>query len=431
MPNLVYSLLMTLVAALLPFKLWWRGRKQADYLLHWGDRYGYYQQTTRLPLIWLHCVSVGETRAAQPLVQALLAAYPQHAILISHGTPTGRETSGQLFKQQIADGRILQAYLPVDMRSAARRFFTHFQPQLGMLMETELWFNLLAEARARNLPMALLSARLSEKSARGYARLGRLTRDGLQSLALIAAQTDADALRLQALGADHVIVCGNLKFDVTPPADSQAQGDALRMLLGSTRRVLMAASTREGEEALILDALDELDTSHIPDLLTLIVPRHPQRFAEVEALLKARGIRYALRSTLNTPLSPEVKVVLGNSMGEMYTYYAASDVAVIGGSLQPLGGQNLIEAAAMGVPVILGPHMFNFAQVTQAAVEAGAALPLTDVSQLGAQLESLLSDSARLAQMSEAARGFIASHRGTTQRLMQQIQVLLHQLGAG
>lgn len=419
MPKFVYTVLINMVALLLPIKLLWRGLKQPEYRQHVGERYGFYKQTVHAPVIWVHCVSVGETRATQPLINALLAQYPQHQILITHGTPTGRDTSSQLYKADIASGRVLQAYLPVDTAGAAKRFLKHFKPALGLLMETELWFNLIDQATSLHIPIALLSARLSAKSAAGYAKLGSLTRQGLQQLALVAAQTAADAERLQALGARHTIICGNLKFDVTPPADSADKGAALRQLLGQHRTVCMAASTREGEESLILDAVQGTD------VLTLLVPRHPQRFAEVESLLKSRGLHYVLRTQLTQPITDDVHVVLGNSMGEMYTYYAASDFAVMGGSLQPLGGQNLIEAAAMGVPTILGPHMFNFAQVTQAAVMADAAVQLKDVSELHDMIAALAADKGKVATMSQAAKGFTAQHRGTTERLMMAVAPLL------
>lgn len=419
MPKIVYTLLMHMVALLLPIKLLWRGLKQPEYRQHVRERYGYYTQTVNAPLIWVHCVSVGETRATQPLILALLEKYPQYQILITHGTPTGRDTSSQLFQQQIASGRVLQAYLPVDTPGASKRFLAHFKPVLGLLMETELWFHVIGQATRQHIPVALLSARLSAKSAAGYARLGSLTRQGLQQLALVAAQTAADAERLQALGARQPIICGNLKFDVTPPADSANKGAALRQLIGQDRTVLMAASTREGEESLILDAVQGTD------VLTLLVPRHPQRFAEVESLLKSRGLHYVLRTELTQPLNDDVHLVLGNSMGEMYTYYAASDFAVMGGSLQPLGGQNLIEATAMGVPTILGPHMFNFTQVAQAAVLADAAVQLKDVSELHDMIAALVADKAKVARMSQAAKGFTAQHRGTTERLMGAIAPLL------
>lgn len=424
MPKFVYTALIHMVALLLPVKLLWRGLKQPEYRQHVAERYGFYNQSVSGKLIWVHCVSVGETRATQPLIQALLKEYPQHQILMTHGTPTGRETGAQILREEIASGRVLQAYLPVDTPGAAKRFFAHFKPALGLLMETELWFHLIAEASRRQIPVALLSARLSEKSARGYAKLGKLTQDCLQQLSLVAAQTEADAQRLQALGAKNVMICGNLKFDVTPPADSVANGARLRELLGTDRIVLMAASTREGEEAIILDALKKLEPTQ-SRLLLLLVPRHPQRFTEVESLLKERGLRYVLRTEIQQPLDADVQVVLGNSMGEMYTYYAASDFAVMGGSLQPLGGQNLIEAAAMGVPTILGPNMFNFAQVTREAVAANAAVQLADVAELADQVDALAGGVEKRKVMAQAAKGFTLRHRGTTERLIKTILELL------
>jgi 3-deoxy-D-manno-octulosonic-acid transferase len=424
MPKFVYTALIYMVALLLPVKLLWRGLKQPEYRQHVAERYGFYTQQINAPLIWVHCVSVGETRATQPLIQALLKEYPQHQILMTHGTPTGRETGKQVLGQEIASGRVQQAYLPVDTPGAAKRFLNYFNPAIGLLMETELWFYLIAEATRRKIPVALLSARLSEKSALGYAKLGKLTHDCLQQLALVAAQTEADAQRLKALGTHNVMVCGNLKFDVTPPADSVANGAHLRELFGTERIVLMAASTREGEESILLDALKNVSTAQ-SRLLLLLVPRHPQRFAEVESQLKERGLRYVLRTQIDQPLPADVQVVLGNSMGEMYTYYAASDFAVMGGSLQPLGGQNLIEAATMGVPTILGPHMFNFAQVTQAAVAANAAVQMADIAELKNTIANLAKDKAKVRSMSEAAKGFTVQHRGTTQRLMAAIKGLL------
>jgi 3-deoxy-D-manno-octulosonic-acid transferase len=419
MPKIVYTLLTYMVALLLPIKLFWRGLKQPEYRQHVGERYGFYTQKINSPLIWVHCVSVGETRATQPLIQALLKQYPHHQLLMTHGTPTGRETGYQLLGKEIDCGRVLQAYLPVDTPCAAKRFLKHFQPALGLLMETELWFNLIAQSKKQQIPMALMSARLSEKSARGYAKLGSLTRNGLQQLSLVAAQTAADAERLQALGAKQPMICGNLKFDVNPPADSAEKGHQLRKLLGENRTVFMAASTREGEESLILDAVKD------SNVLLLLVPRHPQRFAEVEGLLKVRGLRYVLRTEITQAIANDVQVVLGNSMGEMYTYYAASDFAVMGGSLQPLGGQNLIEAATMGVPTILGPNMFNFAQVTKEAVAANAAVQMADVSELKNTIADLAADKAKVSVMSEAAKVFTVQHRGTTQRLMAAIEPLL------
>jgi len=265
-----YSILLTLLLPFTPIKLLWRGIRQPEYLQHVGERYGFYpalasqNAASKKPLIWLHCVSVGETRAAAPLVKELQHRYPQHQILLTHATPTGRVAGEQLFGDTV-----LRAYLPYDVPGAMRRFTTHFKPVLGALMETELWFNLIASCQAQQIPLLLVNARLSAKSATGYAKAGKLSREGLQSLTAIAAQTEQDAARLKQLGADNIEVTGNLKFDVLPPADAAELGHQLRTLLGRNRPVFLAASTREGEEATILQAVK---AAQVPNLLTVIVP---------------------------------------------------------------------------------------------------------------------------------------------------------------
>lgn len=407
MPRLLYSLILYLLLPFIPLRLLWRARKQRAYLRHWPERFGWYPAAPRSAVIWIHAVSVGETRACAPLIDALQARYPQHKILLTHMTPTGRETGRSLFGT-----RVMQAYLPYDYPRAMQRFLTCFKPMLGLLMETELWPNLVAACQQGGVPLALINARLSEKSARGYARFAGLARDTLRALPLICAQTSADAERFMQLGARQVSVTGNLKFDVAPPPDSRQ----LHALCGDARPVLLAASTREGEEALILDAL----AAGIPDLLLVIVPRHPQRFDAVAALLAARHIPFQRRSA-NAPIRADTQVMLGDSMGEMFAYYGVADVAIIGGSLLPFGGQNLIEACALGVPVILGPHTYNFAQAAEDAIAAGAALRAADADEALAQAQHLLKDAALRAQMGDAARKFAAAHRGAVDKTMAAI----------
>ncbi len=416
----LYTLLLTILLPLVPIRLLWRGLRQPEYRQHWGERFGFYSSPlSPAPTIWLHCVSVGETRAALPLIVLLCSHYPKHRILITHGTPTGRATS-----EQLLGNAVHSCYLPYDLPFAVERFLRHFQPQLGLLMETELWFNLIAQCKARQIPLLLVNARLSEKSARGYAKLGRLASQGLRQLAGIAAQTNADAERLRRLGAQEVSVMGNLKFDVAPPANATEQGMQLRHLFGNTRPVFLVASTREGEEALILDALVE---ANIPDLLTVIVPRHPQRFDAVAALLQKRGIRHVRRSQL-LPSSPSeapelhVAVILGDSMGDLFSYYVACDLALIGGSLLTFGGQNLIEACALGKPILLGPHTYNFAEASEQAVAAGAALRVDNTEQLTLALQRLMADKVQRDAMGEAGLSFAAANRGAATRTLQLIE---------
>ncbi|MFZ5510080.1 MAG: lipid IV(A) 3-deoxy-D-manno-octulosonic acid transferase, partial [Pseudomonadota bacterium] len=364
---------------------------------------------------WLHAVSVGETRAAQPLVAALRATYPGHRILLTHMTPTGRDTSEVLFGEGVE-----RVYLPYDYPWAVRRFLRHFRPSLGVFMETEIWPNLIAACGAAGVPLLLLNARLSAKSARGYARFRRLTRPALAGFRAIAAQTEDDAARLRQLGAANVSVTGSMKFDVLPPAAQLATGVALRRRFGS-RPVLLAASTRDGEEALLLDAFAR---AKLADALLVLVPRHPQRFDEVAQLVQARGLRLARRSA-DEAIAPDTRVVLGDSMGEMFAYYAACDVAFIGGSLLPYGSQNLIEACAVGVPVLVGPSTYNFAEAADKAVAAGAALRVADADEVMRRAGELLADEPARRRMGEAGKAFTAQHRGATARALELVEAVL------
>ena len=410
--RLAYALLLFVALPYTMLHLLWRARRQPAYLRHWGERFGFYPIRPAQPVIWLHAVSVGETRAAVPLVQALLARYPGHRILLTHATPTGRATGESLFGE-----RVLRAYLPYDYRFAVRRFVRHYRPAIGLLMETEIWPNLIDACHARAIPLLLVNARLSARSARRYGWLAALVRVSLGKLAAVLAQTRADAQRLGQLGARQVEVAGNLKFDCDPPPAQLQAGERLRAELGSARPVFVAGSTREGEEALVLDALERVA---LPNLLTLIVPRHPQRFDEVVALLEQRGIAYQRRSA-GQPVAAQTAVLLGDSMGELFAYYRAADVAFVGGSLLPFGGQNLIEATAVGCPVLIGPHTWNFADVARQAIACGAAQRVEDVAELAQALQDLLDAPLRRRQMSEAALAFSRAHRGAVQRLMQTI----------
>ena len=413
-----YTLILWLALPYVFFHLLWRARKQPEYLAHIGERFGFYSLRSDKPVIWLHTVSVGETRAAVTLVQRLRASYPEHQILLTHTTPTGRATSEQLFGDDV-----MRVYLPYDYPFAVRRFLNHFRPKVGVLLETEIWFNLVHGCHRRQIPLLLLNARLSDRSARGYARWRRLTRTGLHELFLVAAQTEDDAMRLASLGNRAVPVMGNLKFDIEPPAQQLELGQRLRTRFGHQRPVFLAASTREGEEELLLDALSRATT---PDLLTILVPRHPQRFDAVAQMLEQRQLRYQRRSA-DTDIAADTQIVLGDSMGEMFAYYAACDLAFIGGSLLPLGGQNLIEASAVGKPVLIGPHTFNFTQATQHAIQFGAALRIADAGELVAQLDALLQDKERQLGMAAAALRFVSNNRGATDSALSQIAYALNQ----
>ncbi|MBY0579979.1 MAG: lipid IV(A) 3-deoxy-D-manno-octulosonic acid transferase [Burkholderiales bacterium] len=408
MNRFFYTLILRALFPLVLARLLLRGWRQRAYRFHIPERFGFYGPVPEGKVIWLHAVSVGETRAAAPLIAKLAQACPGHPILITHMTPTGRETGERLYGEFASI-----CYLPYDYPFAVKRFLKHFKPEIGLLMETELWFNLIHLCKKNDVPLFLVNARLSEKSLKRYARFPKLAKQSLNDLAAIAAQTGGDAARLEKLGAGNVSVCGNLKFDVHPPeniADFRAFFDK--------RPVFLAASTREGEEALLLDAFGE-------DLLLVIVPRHPQRFMEVENLLRSKGIAYAKRSE-NKSITPDERVFLGDSMGEMFSYYASCDCAYIGGSLLPFGGQNLIEAASLGKPVFIGPYTYNFDEAARLALEAGAAIRVENAVELAKAAGMLLEDPERLAEMGRAGLKFAESNRGAAQKIMALIAPVLN-----
>lgn len=419
--RLPYTLLWIFALPFVLLRLAWRARRQPDYLRNLAERFGRYPVRAPLPVIWVHAVSVGETRAAEPLVRALLARWPEHSVLLTHMTPTGRDTGRTLFRDQ---PRVLSAYLPYDIGCLVHAFLRHFRPVFGVIMETELWPNLLAACQRRGVPVVLANARLSERSARRYARLPALTALTLKALAAIGAQTAADATRLGQLGARRVTITGNIKFDITPPDALLALGQTLRARTGE-RPVILAASTREGEEVLLLEAF----ARHAPpEALLLLVPRHPQRFEEVATLVTTRGLALQRRSA-NAAVVPGTRVLLGDSMGEMFAYYAAADVALIGGSWLPFGGQNLIEACAVGTPVVVGPHTFNFQAVAEDAIRAGAALRVADADAGMHEVTVLLGDKERRQAMSASGRAFATAHQGATARTIAILEGLQANVG--
>lgn len=365
--------------------------------------------------VWVHAVSLGETRAAQPLLQALLdRGLP---VLLTHITATGRAEGARLFADAIARGQLRQAWLPYDFPGATRRFMAATAPRCGILVEREIWPNLLAAARRAAVPMALVSARFSASSLRQSGRMGGVMREALAGLDMVLAQTAADAGRLARAGVSRPRVSGNLKFDLSLPEAQVRAGQAWRASLG--RPVIALASTREGEDAPFIDALKH--RAGLPGgPLFLLIPRHPQRFDAAAALLEQAGVAYVRRSSGQVP-GPDTVVVLGDSLGEMAFHYAAADVAVVAGSFAPLGGQNLIEACAAGVPVIVGPHTFNFEQAASDAIETGAAQRQPDPDQAVAAALALLEDPAARQAASQAARAWFASHSGATARTMDAL----------
>jgi 3-deoxy-D-manno-octulosonic-acid transferase len=417
MNRYLYSFLWHLALPLVGLRLLWRARKQPEYLHHLGERLGASPRAGSQPRLWVHAVSVGETRAAQPLIKALLAQYPEHEILLTHMTPTGRATSLELFSKE---PRVLCCYLPYDLPWAQHRFLSRSRPLIGVVMETEVWPNLLQAARRSNIPVLLINARLSERSARGYQRLGTFGQQAFSDFTRVLAQTAADAGRLAACGARSPEICGNVKFDVELAPKLLALGDEFRAAAKS-RPIILAASTREGEEEDLLAAF----TRHAaPETLLVLVPRHPQRFSEVAGLVEKAGLGLQRRSE-KLDIAPDTRVWLGDSMGEMVAYYRMCDVAIIGGSWQPLGGQNLIEACAAGKPVLVGPHTFNFTEAANKAIEAGAAQRCDNLDAALATSMRWLADSATRQNMGEAGLQFTAANRGAVRHILSAVSAIV------
>jgi len=399
------------IVAAMPFvlaRLWWRGRREPLYRRHVGERFSEYRDAPSVkPVLWIHAVSVGEARASANLVRALAAAHPECELLLTCMTAAGRETLVELHG---VDAHVV--WLPYDYPGAVRRFMEHFRPRLALLVETEIWPNLVAACAEWGVPILLANARMSEKSALGYQRWAGLLQPAIAALTVACAQSESDVARLRALGARRVEVSGNLKFDSTPDEAKRGAGRAWRAQLA--RPVLLLASTREGEEKMLLEALPAWDEK----LLVIVVPRHPRRFDEVAVFSQSRRSRNAVPA-------PGDQIHLGDSMGEMDFYYAAADAAIIGGSFAPLGGQNLIEACAAGVPVVFGPSMFNFAEAARLALEAKAAIRADDASGAVREALRLLSDPAERERMGAAGAQIRASHRSATKKHLRVCEELL------
>jgi len=406
-----------------------RSLRQPEYRRFWSERFlgrgraagAAPAGASAGPTLWLHAVSVGETRAAQPLLERLAQVYPSARFVLTHMTPTGRGAAAPLL--QALAGRIEQRYLPYDLPGSVQRFLFEVHPAIGVLMETELWPNLQHQVQRAAVPIVLVNARLSERSLRRMLRWVSLMRPAAARLAAVAAQTEADRLRWARLYDGPIKVTGNLKFDAAPaPAQIESGRMWKRRLQG--RPLWVFASTREGEESLIVEALQRrmraADSLGNPAPVLLFVPRHPQRFDDVQRLLAALR-QPVLRRACFDALSPRDDVLLGDSMGEMPMYYAMADLALIGGSLLPLGGQNLIEACACGCPVVFGPHMFNFSQAAADALSAGAARQVPDADAALDALCALQGDGPRRASMVQAALAFAGAHRGATERTLEVI----------
>jgi 3-deoxy-D-manno-octulosonic-acid transferase len=421
----VYTLLIYAAVPVAFVVVLWRGLRDRSYWQGLGERFGAGARMASAQAIWLHAVSLGEMSAAAPLVRALRLKYPQNPVVLTTATPTGRARAQSLFGDTV-DVR----FLPYDMPGAVARFLNRIRPRLAIIMETELWPNLYTECERRGVPLVLASARLSAKSVSRYRRLGGLFRGIFSASSLIAAQTFDDAERFIAIGAQsartHVV--GNIKFDIE--SRDEATGRELRASFGSARPTWIAGSTHSGEEEQVLAAHEAL-LAEAPDTLLILVPRHPDRFRMVADLLTRRGLRFTRRSDGVVPdgVAPNgvAQVILVDTVGELGALYAAADVAFVGGSLVPIGGHNLLEPAALGVPVLTGPYYSNGKDIARRLLDRGAALQVNDARELAAVVKRLLADPAERRRVGAIGREIVEANRGSVARLLALIEPLLQE----
>lgn len=418
----LYSLALYVLAPFVFLRLAWRSLRAPDYRKRWSERLGFYGAATP-PIrdaIWLHAVSVGEVQASVPLVRALLERYGEGSLVLTTTTPTGSRRVQDLFGSSVT-----HVYVPYDLPGAVSRFLRRFKPRLGVIMETEIWPNLFAMCDNAGVPLLVANARLSMRSARGYSKIRPLIRNTLSHVSMLAAQGDADARRFRILGLppQRTEVTGSIKFEQRLPASLREQAEVLRGLLGRDRPVWIAASTHEGEDEQVLDAFEQL-LQRLPDSLLVLVPRHPERFGRVAALCRKRGYTIALRSA-NEACDEHTQIYLGDTLGELPLLYSACDVAFVGGSFTPVGGHNMLEPAALGLPSLTGPHIFNFTEIATMLMEVGAARLVQDSGGLARHLELLLRDANLRHAMGEQGKRLVEANRGALERLLQIIEQLL------
>lgn len=418
----VYSLVMLLLVPVILARLAWRGLRAPDYFRRWPERFGFFASRPGddRSAIWVHAVSVGEVAAAEPLIERLRARHPQRPLVITTITPTG---SARVRK--IWGDRAFHVYLPYDLLGAVRRFLARARPGVAIVMETEIWPNLFLACRDAGIPIIVANARLSAQSLHGYAPVRGLARMAVRCAHTIAAQSEADRDRFLVLGPDpeRVSVVGNIKFDLSLPPDLMSKSVSWRAGWGVERPVWIAASTHELEEAAVLAAHQAL-LAHFPDALLLWAPRHPERFRAVESACREAGLIVATRTVQGLPRHSSQCFII-NTFGELLQFYATADLAFVGGSLQAIGGHNVLEAAALGVPCLVGPYTFNFAEVTEQLLTTGGGVRIGDAEALAATVITLLQDLPRREQMAEAARALVAGGRGAVERNLDLIEAML------
>ena len=418
--RLAYSALLYLLSPFFILRLLMRGRKAPAYLNRWGERFGWYKKGQAKGVIWFHTVSIGEAEAAFPLIDAVLERFPDAPVLVTTTTPTG---SARV--KAFLGHRVNHVYLPYDLPDAMRRFYRCFQPTIGIILETEIWPNMLHQASCNDVPMVMVNARLSEKSAKGYARLGLFMRQTLANLTHVCAQTQASAERFIALGVDKnkVSISGNIKFDTDMPAHLLEQAEVIRRDWFQQRSSWIAASTHEGEDEQVLSAFAEIKKSR-PNTLLVLVPRHPERFSHVAKLCERHGFSVTRRSE-QTSAIVTTDVFLLDTLGELKLYYATVDVAFIGGSLVPTGGHNMLEASVLSVPVLFGPHVHNFIEISESLISQQAAIKVADEKELAAQVLELFEHSEKRAEMGSAGHDFVERNKGAVNSVVERIASIL------
>ena len=417
----LYKWFLRLMIPVLFVRLAWRGLRNPAYWRRIPERFGFLPPLEASAVIWIHAVSVGEVKAAQPLVQALFEHFPESSIWLTTMTPTGSEQVRRLFGSQV-----LHSYVPYDLPSAVNRFLDNIRPRLALVMETELWPNIFHICRERSIPVMVANMRMSEASMHSYLRFPSLASSTLNQLSVLAVQSQADAERLIAMGAPAkaIEVTGSIKFEMKLPASLIEAAEVLRRRWGKDRPVWIAASTREGEEEQILEAFAELK-KRSPRLLLVLVPRHPERFAPVARNCRRKGYQIVMRSEQQAAIDAQAEILVGDTMGELQLLYAASDVAFVGGSLVPAGGHNLLEPAVVGVPVVFGPHMFNFSEISAITRERGAGVQVRNTRELAAAVADFLENANHRFEAGEAGKRMVDENRGALEKTLALIGRLL------
>lgn len=416
----LYTWLLRLALPLVLIRLVWRGFRNSNYWRRWPERFGFVTGTDNTETIWIHAVSVGEVRAAEPLVKNLLQHHPDYHIHVTTMTPTGSVQVQRSFSQ-----RVSHCYVPYDYPASVRRFMRRIKPKILITMETELWPNMFSICQQSSVPVLVANARMSEKSMLRYQRYPVLAKQTLGTITMVAAQTQSDADRMEMLGLDrdHIRVTGSIKFDIDVGEDVLKAGKQLRKQWGENRKIWVAASTHEDEEQRLLPVFRKLK-AQFPDLLLVVVPRHPERFDRVWKLCKQSGLKVARRST-NEDITDSTDILLGDTMGELMKFFVVSDVAFIGGSLVPLGGHNPLEALAVATPVVFGPSMYNFEDIKDRTLSCNAGKQITDETELYQQIRLYLSDPAEINQSGKNGRAMVEDNKGAINMIEIMVETML------